>query len=88
MTSGRLAPADPTAVLPAADPHPADARLPDEGRDRTGVFLGVAFDMGVTHYDFRWTLAAKAEFGAWGTGRGLEQGRQDAACPIDGRQVD
>ncbi|HEX4047251.1 MAG TPA: polyketide synthase, partial [Elusimicrobiota bacterium] len=38
----------------------ADARLPEAGRDRTGVFLGVAFDMGITHYDFRWTLAARA----------------------------
>src|SRR5262249_36493187 len=42
----------------------ADARLPEDGRDRTGVYLGVAFDMGVTHYDFRWTLPARAEGGA------------------------
>jgi acyl transferase domain-containing protein/3-hydroxymyristoyl/3-hydroxydecanoyl-(acyl carrier protein) dehydratase len=39
----------------------ADARLPEEGRDRAGVFLGAAFDLGVAHYDFRWTLEARAD---------------------------
>ncbi|MDX6770968.1 MAG: beta-ketoacyl synthase N-terminal-like domain-containing protein, partial [Elusimicrobiota bacterium] len=33
----------------------ADAGLSEDGRDRVGVFLGVAFDLGVTHYDFRWS---------------------------------
>ncbi len=46
----------------------ADARLPEDGRDRVGAFLGVAFDMGVTHYDFRWTLAAKAD--EWAQAKG------------------
>ncbi|MFI5350249.1 MAG: beta-ketoacyl synthase N-terminal-like domain-containing protein [Elusimicrobiota bacterium] len=46
----------------------ADAKLPEAGRDRTGVFLGVAFDMGITHYDFRWTLAARA--GEWAAAKG------------------
>jgi acyl transferase domain-containing protein/3-hydroxymyristoyl/3-hydroxydecanoyl-(acyl carrier protein) dehydratase len=45
-----------------------DAKLPETGRDRTGVFLGVAFDMGITHYDFRWTLAARA--GEWAAAKG------------------
>ncbi|MEK7382263.1 MAG: beta-ketoacyl synthase N-terminal-like domain-containing protein, partial [Elusimicrobiota bacterium] len=39
----------------------ADAGLPEDGRDRVGVFLGVAFDLAITHYDFRWTLAHKAD---------------------------
>jgi acyl transferase domain-containing protein/3-hydroxymyristoyl/3-hydroxydecanoyl-(acyl carrier protein) dehydratase len=56
----------------------ADAKLPEEGRDRTGVFLGVAFDMGVTHYDFRWTLAAKA--GEWAAAKGwtLDAGERES----------
>jgi len=46
----------------------ADARLSEEGRDRVGVFLGVAFDLSITHYDFRWTLAAKAD--GWAAAKG------------------
>jgi hypothetical protein len=46
----------------------ADAKLPETGRDRTGVFLGAAFDLGITHYDFRWTLAARA--GEWAAAKG------------------
>jgi acyl transferase domain-containing protein/3-hydroxymyristoyl/3-hydroxydecanoyl-(acyl carrier protein) dehydratase len=39
----------------------ADAKLPEEGRDRVGVFLGVAFDLSITQYDLRWTLEARAD---------------------------
>ncbi|MFI5345001.1 MAG: beta-ketoacyl synthase N-terminal-like domain-containing protein [Elusimicrobiota bacterium] len=53
-----------------------DARLPEDGRDRTGVFLGAAFDMGVTHYDFRWTLAAKADEWAAAKGWALDAGER------------
>ncbi|MDE2512090.1 MAG: polyketide synthase, partial [Elusimicrobia bacterium] len=56
----------------------ADAKLPEEGRDRTGVFLGAAFDMGVTHYDFRWTLAAKADAWAAAKGWALDAGERSA----------
>lgn len=45
-----------------------DARLSEDGRDRVGVFLGVAFDMGITHYDFRWTLASRCK--EWARAKG------------------
>lgn len=41
----------------------ADAKLSEEGRDRVGVFLGVAFDLAITHYDLRWSLDNSAD--AW-----------------------
>ncbi|MBI3565862.1 MAG: type I polyketide synthase, partial [Elusimicrobia bacterium] len=56
----------------------ADAKLPEEGRDRVGTFLGVAFDMGVTHYDFRWTLDAKADEWARAKGWSLGPAERDA----------
>jgi acyl transferase domain-containing protein/3-hydroxymyristoyl/3-hydroxydecanoyl-(acyl carrier protein) dehydratase len=56
----------------------ADAKLPEEGRDRTGVFLGIAFDMGITHYDFRWTLAAKADEWAKAKGWSLDSAERAA----------
>lgn len=55
-------------ALQSASAAVADARLPEEGRDRVGVFLGVSFDMGITHYDFRWTLAARAD--EWAQAKG------------------
>jgi len=45
-----------------------DAKLSEEGRDRAGVFLGISFDMGITHYDFRWTAAARAD--EWAQAKG------------------
>ena len=65
-------------ALQSAAAAVADARLPEEGRDRTGVFLGVAFDMGVTHYDFRWTLAAKADEWAKAKGWALDSAERAA----------
>jgi acyl transferase domain-containing protein/3-hydroxymyristoyl/3-hydroxydecanoyl-(acyl carrier protein) dehydratase len=58
-----------------------DAKLPEAGRDRTGVFLGVAFDMGITHYDFRWTLAERA--GEWAAAKGLTLDETQRASWID-----
>ncbi|NNN05711.1 MAG: type I polyketide synthase, partial [Elusimicrobia bacterium] len=55
-------------ALQSASAAIADAKLSEDGRDRTGVFLGLSFDMGVTHYDFRWTLAARAE--EWARAKG------------------
>lgn len=55
-------------ALQSADAAVADARLPEGGRDRAGVFLAVAFDLGLTQYDFRWTLAARAA--AWAAAKG------------------
>ncbi|HAZ08303.1 MAG TPA: type I polyketide synthase [Elusimicrobia bacterium] len=55
-------------ALQSAAAAVADARLAEDGRDRVGVFLAVAFDLGVTHYDFRWTLAAKAD--EWAKAKG------------------
>ena len=46
----------------------ADARLSEEGRDRVGVFLGVAFDLAITHYDLRWTMETTAD--AWAKAKG------------------
>ena len=34
------------------------------------------------------TLGGEGRIRRLGTGRGVEQGRQDAACPVDGGQVD
>ncbi|MBI4061219.1 MAG: type I polyketide synthase [Elusimicrobia bacterium] len=49
----------------------ADARLSEEGRDRVGVFLGVAFDLAVTQYDLRWFLETTADAWAGAKGRPL-----------------
>ena len=46
----------------------ADAKLSEEGRDRVGVFLGVAFDLAITQYDLRWTLENSAD--AWAKSKG------------------
>ncbi len=46
----------------------ADAGLSEEGRDRVGVFLGVAFDLAVTQYDLRWFLEASAD--GWARAKG------------------
>ncbi len=46
----------------------SDARLSEEGRDRVGVFLGVAFDLTLTHYDLRWSLESSAD--AWAKSKG------------------
>ncbi len=46
----------------------ADAKLSEEGRDRVGVFLGVAFDLAITHYDLRWSLESSAD--AWAKAKG------------------
>ena len=45
-----------------------DAKLSEEGRDRVGVFLGVAFDLAITHYDLRWSLETSAD--AWAKAKG------------------
>ncbi len=46
----------------------SDARLSEEGRDRVGVFLGVAFDLAVTQYDLRWCLESSAD--GWARAKG------------------
>jgi acyl transferase domain-containing protein/3-hydroxymyristoyl/3-hydroxydecanoyl-(acyl carrier protein) dehydratase len=46
----------------------SDAKLSEEGRDRVGVFLGVAFDLAITHYDLRWSLETSAD--AWSKAKG------------------
>lgn len=56
----------------------SDAGLSEEGRDRAGVFLGAAFDLGVTHYDFRWTLAARADEWAKAKGHALDSAEREA----------
>ncbi|MDE2490358.1 MAG: type I polyketide synthase, partial [Elusimicrobia bacterium] len=56
----------------------ADARLSEDGRDRAGVFLGASFDMGVTHYDFRWTLEERADEWARAKGWTLTDGERSA----------
>ncbi len=63
----------------------ADAKLSEEGRDRVGVFLGVAFDLAITHYDLRWSLENKQ--GNWAKALGAEpsadslKALRDAAGP-------
>lgn len=76
-------------ALRAAAAAIADARLPEEGRDRVGVFLGVAFDLAITQYDLRWTLEARADEWAREHGWSLDcaeraaylQSLRDAAGP-------
>ncbi len=46
----------------------SDAKLSEEGRDRVGVFLGVAFDLAITQYDLRWSLENSAD--AWAKSKG------------------
>lgn len=46
----------------------ADAKLSEEGRDRVGVFLGVAFDLSITQYDLRWSLETSAD--SWAKAKG------------------
>ncbi|MFH1020776.1 MAG: polyketide synthase, partial [Pseudomonadota bacterium] len=41
----------------------ADAGLDREGNLQTGVFIGIALDLGSTNFSFRWSLAEKAA--AW-----------------------
>ena len=53
-----------------------DAGLGEDGRDRTGVFLGLAFDLGIAHYDFRWTLAARAADWAAAKGWTLDEAQR------------
>jgi len=46
----------------------SDAKLSEEGRDKVGVFLGVAFDLAITQYDLRWSLENSAD--AWAKTKG------------------
>ena len=55
-------------ALQSASTAISDARLSEEGRDRVGVFLGVAFDLALTHYDLRWSLESSVD--AWAKGKG------------------
>ncbi len=55
-------------ALQSASAAIADAKLSEEGRDRVGVFLGVAFDMALTHYDLRWSMETSAD--AWAKAKG------------------
>ncbi|PIR15755.1 MAG: type I polyketide synthase, partial [Elusimicrobia bacterium CG11_big_fil_rev_8_21_14_0_20_64_6] len=55
-------------ALQSASAAISDAGLSEEGRDRVGVFLGVAFDLAITHYDLRWSLESSAD--AWAKAKG------------------
>ncbi len=55
-----------------------DAKLSEEGRDRVGVFLGVAFDLTLTHYDLRWSLENDAS--AWAAMKGWVLSTEDRAA--------
>ncbi|MBI5247738.1 MAG: acyltransferase domain-containing protein [Elusimicrobia bacterium] len=48
-------------ALQSASAALSDACISEEGRDRVGVFLGVAFDLAITQYDLRWSLETKAD---------------------------
>lgn len=56
----------------------ADAGLPEDGRDRVGVFLGVSFDLSLTQYDLRWTLEGRADAWAAEHGWALDSAERDA----------
>ncbi len=69
----------------------ADAGLDREDNLRTGVFIGIAFDMSSTNFSFRWSLTQKAAAWAKELGRDLtaeelavwtSQLRDDAGPPL------
>jgi acyl transferase domain-containing protein/3-hydroxymyristoyl/3-hydroxydecanoyl-(acyl carrier protein) dehydratase len=55
----------------------ADARLPEAGRDRMGVFVGIGLDLNTTNFNFRWHLVDKAR--AWAKAFGWNLGDKEAA---------
>ncbi len=54
----------------------ADARLPEAGRDRMGVFVGIGLDLNTTNFDFRWDLANRADAWAKEMGWTLDEGER------------
>jgi len=51
----------------------ADARLPDDQRLRTGVFIGIGLDLNTTNFSFRWSLLDKAREWSEQLGLGLSE---------------
>ncbi|MCL2760317.1 MAG: type I polyketide synthase [Desulfuromonadales bacterium] len=39
----------------------ADAKIDEQDNKKTGVFIGIAFDLNSTNFSYRWTLPSKAE---------------------------
>ncbi|MEQ1919370.1 MAG: polyketide synthase, partial [Elusimicrobiota bacterium] len=62
-------------ALQSASAAIADAKLSEEGRDRIGVFLGVAFDLATTQYDLRWILESSAD--TWAKAKGWRLGSSE-----------
>jgi acyl transferase domain-containing protein/3-hydroxymyristoyl/3-hydroxydecanoyl-(acyl carrier protein) dehydratase len=68
-------------ALQSASAAISDAKLSEEGRDRVGVFLGVAFDMAVTHYDLRWSMDASAD--AWAKAKGWSLSKAERTAWVE-----